>query len=193
MGMKTDELQPGQSGMTITTGNAEEDARIQAMFQQQEDQWEQDLDDMSMWADSSSQSISIVLTRALRQPRAAAQHRQRQKPTGPPGGGAPGKFDYSLPPDKDPPVGYICYRCGQKGHWIQNCPENENPAAQERKRFVRVTGIPRSFLKTVDTPLGGEGSSGGAMLTADGGFVRAVPDQYVLFEFVLNGSLMIVV
>jgi len=26
-----------------------------------------------------------------------------------------GKFDYSLPPDKEPPVGYICYRCGQKG------------------------------------------------------------------------------
>jgi protein MPE1 len=45
------------------------------------------------------------------------------------------------------------------------------------KRFVRVTGIPRSFLQTVETPLSGEGSSGGAMLTADGGFVRAVPDQ----------------
>ena len=28
-----------------------------------------------------------------------------------------GRFDYSLPPDKDPPVGYICYRCGQKGAW----------------------------------------------------------------------------
>ena len=42
---------------------------------------------------------------------------------------------------------------------------------------MRVTGIPRSFLKTVETPIEGEGSSGGAMLTADGGFVRAVPDQ----------------
>lgn len=41
---------------------------------------------------------------------------------------------------------------------------------------MRVTGIPRSFLKTVETPTTGEGSSGGAMLTADGGFVRAVPD-----------------
>lgn len=64
------------------------------------------------------------------------------------------------------------------GHWIQNCPNNEDPAAADRKRFVRVTGIPRSFLKTVETPIEGEGSSGGAMLTADGGFVRAVPDQY---------------
>lgn len=58
-----------------------------------------------------------------------------------------------------------------------NCPENDDPAAAERKRFVRVTGIPRSFLKTVETPVGAEGSSGGAMLTADGGFVKAVPDQ----------------
>lgn len=81
-----------------------------------------------------------------------------------------------MAPDKDPPLGYICYRCGQKGHWIQNCPTNDDPTAQDRKRFVRVTGIPRSFLKTVETPTTGEGSSGGAMLTADGGFVRAVPD-----------------
>jgi protein MPE1 len=36
-----------QPSVQVTTGNAEEDARIQAMFQQQEDQWEQDLDDMS--------------------------------------------------------------------------------------------------------------------------------------------------
>ena len=103
-----------------------------------------------------------------------------------------GKFDFSVAPDKEPPVGYICYRCGQKGeqsrykecacaetlgHWIQNCPSNDDPATQERKRFVRVTGIPRSFLKTVEGPVGGEGSSQGAMLTADGGFVRAMPDQ----------------
>ena len=63
------------------------------------------------------------------------------------------------------------------GHWIQNCPKNDDPASTDTKRFVRVTGIPRSFLKTVETPTTGEGSSGGAMLTADGGFVRAVPDQ----------------
>ena len=33
--------------VTISTGNAEEDARIKAMFQQQEDQFEQDFEDMS--------------------------------------------------------------------------------------------------------------------------------------------------
>jgi hypothetical protein len=66
-----------------------------------------------------------------------------------------------------------------EGHWIQECPNGDDPAVAERKRFVRVTGIPRSMLQTVETPVGNEGSSGGAMLTADGGFVRAVPDQYV--------------
>lgn len=111
------------------------------------------------------------------------------------------KFDFNVPTDKEPPQGYICYRCGQKGasaysflctkciastrtstraedilgHWIQDCPNNEDPQAQEGKRFVRVTGIPRSMLKTVETP-GTEGSSAGAMLTADGGFVQAMPD-----------------
>lgn len=64
------------------------------------------------------------------------------------------------------------------GHWIHDCPNsNDTAGAHDKKRFVRVTGIPRSFLKHVETPVEGEGSSGGAMLTADGGFVRAVPDQ----------------
>lgn len=107
----------------------------------------------------------------------AARAARANKPSGSAVAGASQKYDFSLGPEKEPPVGYICYRCGQKGHWIQNCPENDDPAAAERKRFVRVTGIPRSFLKTVETPVGAEGSSGGAMLTADGGFVKAVPDQ----------------
>lgn len=102
-------------------------------------------------------------------------NRRPIKPAGPAGSGPP-KFDFSVAPDKEPPVGYLCYKCGQKGHWIQNCPENNDPQAQG-KRYVRVTGIPRMFLKTVETPTTGEGSSGGAMLTADGGFVRAVADQ----------------
>jgi protein MPE1 len=44
--------------------------------------------------------------------------RGRPRAPGPAGGAGPGrggKFDYSMPTDKEPPVGYICYRCGQKG------------------------------------------------------------------------------
>ncbi|KLT42029.1 DWNN-domain-containing protein [Cutaneotrichosporon oleaginosum] len=154
-----------EEGVKVTTGNADEDARIQAMLQQQTDTWEEMQEDLS--------SLPRFNTGANRRPLG--------RPGGGGGGGggpggAQGKFDYSVAPDKEPPLGYICYRCGQKGHWIQNCPSNDDPTAQDRKRFVRVTGIPRSFLKTVETPTTGEGSSGGAMLTADGGFVRAVPD-----------------
>jgi protein MPE1 len=47
MTKRFDGKDPENKGPAVTTGNAEEDARIQAMFQQQEDQWEQDLDDMS--------------------------------------------------------------------------------------------------------------------------------------------------
>ncbi|KAG7289567.1 hypothetical protein NEMBOFW57_005938 [Staphylotrichum longicolle] len=88
-------------------------------------------------------------------------------------------------PDHDPPQGYICYRCGEKGHWIQLCPTNDNPEYDNRPRVKRTTGIPRSFLKTVDkaTALGqnadGEDAKApsGIMVNADGEFVIAEPDK----------------
>ncbi|AEO56882.1 hypothetical protein MYCTH_2302318 [Thermothelomyces thermophilus ATCC 42464] len=88
-------------------------------------------------------------------------------------------------PDHDPPQGYICYRCGEKGHWIQLCPTNDNPEYDNRPRVKRTTGIPRSFLKTVDkaTALGqnADGSESkppsGIMVNADGEFVIAEPDK----------------
>lgn len=27
-----------------------------------------------------------------------------------------------VPHDKPIPLGYVCHRCGEKGHWIQDCP-----------------------------------------------------------------------
>ncbi|KAJ2902082.1 putative retinoblastoma-binding protein [Zalerion maritima] len=87
-------------------------------------------------------------------------------------------------PDHEPPNGYICYRCGEKGHWIQLCPTNDNPEYDNRPRVKRTTGIPRSFLKTVDksTALGHNGTDEdskppvGLMVNADGEFVVAAPD-----------------
>ena len=88
-------------------------------------------------------------------------------------------------PDHDPPQGYICYRCGEKGHWIQLCPTNDNPDYDNRPRVKRTTGIPKSFLKTVDkaTALGQNGDGdetktpSGIMVNADGEFVIAEPDK----------------
>ncbi|KAK3365861.1 DWNN domain-containing protein [Lasiosphaeria ovina] len=94
-------------------------------------------------------------------------------------------------PDHDPPQGYICYRCGEKGHWIQLCPTNDNPEYDNRPRVKRTTGIPKSFLKTVDkaTALGqnadGDDSKtpSGIMVNADGEFVIAEPDKAAWEQF----------
>ncbi|KAH8847614.1 hypothetical protein MCOR27_004459 [Pyricularia oryzae] len=95
-------------------------------------------------------------------------------------------------PDHEPPNGYICYRCGEKGHWIQLCPTNDNPEFDNRPRVKRTTGIPKSFLKTVDkaTVLGQAGVDGeegkvpsGVMVNADGDFVIAQPDKAAWEKF----------
>ncbi|KAI1467966.1 DWNN-domain-containing protein [Daldinia caldariorum] len=97
----------------------------------------------------------------------------------------PGSKKPANVPDHEPPNGYICYRCGQKGHWIQVCPTNDNPEFDNRPRVKRTTGIPRSFLKTVDkSTLQQTGTDGeevkppaGVMVNADGEFVIAEPDK----------------
>ena len=62
-------------------------------------------------------------------------------------------YNKSAPvPDKPLPPGYICHRCGEKGHWIQACPTNNDPTFDGRPKFRRTTGIPRSFLKVIDKP-----------------------------------------
>ncbi|KAJ9648944.1 Protein mpe1 [Coniosporium tulheliwenetii] len=56
-------------------------------------------------------------------------------------------------PAGDPPPGYICYRCHEKGHWIQACPTNDDPNFENKPRVKRSTGIPKSFLKTIAKPV----------------------------------------
>ncbi|KAK3068712.1 hypothetical protein LTS18_000552, partial [Coniosporium uncinatum] len=52
-------------------------------------------------------------------------------------------------PDKELPPGYICHRCGQKGHFIRDCPTNDDPT-YKGPRFKRATGIPKSRLQVLD-------------------------------------------
>lgn len=58
------------------------------------------------------------------------------------------------------------------GHWIQDCPTNDDRDFDNRPRIKRTTGIPRSFLKPVEAPEGAQG----VMVTPEGGFVVAQPD-----------------
>ncbi|GAM85660.1 hypothetical protein ANO11243_036670 [Dothideomycetidae sp. 11243] len=88
-------------------------------------------------------------------------------------------------PDKPLPAGYTCHRCGEKGHWIQACPTNSDPTFDNRPKFKKTTGIPRSFLKVIDKPpvLASDGSvdvsqlPAGVMYTANGDWVVAEPDK----------------
>jgi protein MPE1 len=88
-------------------------------------------------------------------------------------------------PDHEPPAGYICYRCGEKGHWIQVCPTNDDPNFDNKPRVKRTTGIPRSFLKTVEKPVASANDGteddtkapSGVMVNAEGEFVVAEPDK----------------
>lgn len=97
----------------------------------------------------------------------------------------PGAHRPANVPDHEPPNGYICYRCGEKGHWIQMCPTNDDPEYDNRRRVKRTTGIPRSFLTTVDKSVALSQSGGddeakrpaGIMVNADGDFVIARPDK----------------
>ena len=94
-------------------------------------------------------------------------------------------------PDHPPPPGYICYRCGEKGHWIMVCPTNDDPTYDGRPRVKRTTGIPRSFLKTVQKPtsLVNDGTMddtkppGGIMVNAEGEWVIAEPDKAAWAQF----------
>ncbi|CDK25546.1 unnamed protein product [Kuraishia capsulata CBS 1993] len=76
--------------------------------------------------------------------------------------------------DEAPPPGYICYRCGSKTHFIKNCPTNNDPN-WETKRVKRTTGIPKSYLKTVDKPEDDDNQN--VMVNDEGQFVVAVADK----------------
>jgi protein MPE1 len=87
-------------------------------------------------------------------------------------------------PDHPPPPGYLCYRCREKGHWIQACPTNNDPKFDGRYRVKRSTGIPRSLQTKVEKSdamaldgSGEESKNSGVMVNADGDFVIAQPDK----------------
>jgi len=62
------------------------------------------------------------------------------------------------------------------GHWIKDCPTNNDREFDNRPRIKRTTGIPRSMLKAVDNPTT-EQFGQGVMVTPEGGYVVAQPDS----------------
>ncbi|KIM44717.1 hypothetical protein M413DRAFT_442673 [Hebeloma cylindrosporum] len=90
-------------------------------------------------------------------------------------GGKPYQPHQAAHTEKPLPPSYVCYRCGQKGHWIQDCPTNNDREFDNRPRIKRTTGIPRSMLKAVENPTGSDLTQG-VMVTPEGGYVVAQPD-----------------
>lgn len=143
-----DESQKPVLKSSVATGD--EAAAMAAMFQAQSANWEETQEKMSQ------------ATRIDFKPRAGSYNSRGGKP-------------FSHQPEKALPPSYVCYRCGQKGHWIQDCPTNNDRDFDNKPRIKRTTGIPRSFLKSVDSPSGQ--LSSGVMVTPEGGFVVAQPDS----------------
>ncbi|TFK53422.1 DWNN-domain-containing protein [Heliocybe sulcata] len=132
----------------ITKGD--EAAAMAAMFQAQTQNWEETQEKMSH------------ATRVYNNSRGTGFNR----------GGKPNHVQ-SHQPDRPLPPSYVCYRCGKKGHWIQDCPTNNDRDFDNKPRIKRTTGIPRSFLKAVEGP---SAAGQGVMVTPEGGYVIAQPD-----------------
>lgn len=91
------------------------------MFAQNADQWEQMQEDMSLYVSLWPNDTKLTNS----QSRGSGGNRGRGRPPGVGGAGGgrgggaagagAGRFDYSMPTDKEPPTGYICYRCGHRG------------------------------------------------------------------------------
>lgn len=91
--------------------------------------------------------------------------------------------------DPKPPPTYICHRCNQPGHYKDQCPTKGDPIYDRGVKLVhtlivlppfcsrcllQTTGIPRAFLKKVET-----GAERGALQLPSGGFAVMMPNEYV--------------
>ncbi|KAK5080863.1 Protein mpe1 [Lithohypha guttulata] len=89
-------------------------------------------------------------------------------------------------PEGEPPHGYVCYRCGDKGHWIQACPTNDDASYDNRTRIKKTTGIPRSMLQKVERSEIenlDEQQRSNVMLTSEGEYVVAQADKKTWQKF----------
>lgn len=71
---------------------------------------------------------------------------------------------------REPPENYVCFRCGNKGHFIQHCPTN-NDRNFDILKIRKPSGIPKDFLVKV----AGDMEGGSAKLVTPEGFVVVNP------------------
>ncbi|KAJ1668958.1 Retinoblastoma-binding protein, partial [Coemansia sp. RSA 25] len=141
-----------EAGASFGSGAASgiEDAGIEAMLEQSNEQW------------MHQQSIMEM---------------QRPVYHGRPGGPRPRPHQMRPENQGPPPPHYICHLCGKPGHWIYSCSLIGQPGDGTGKptghRVKRTTGIPRSFLQKVDNIE----DVGNALVTSDGTLVVAAANE----------------
>ncbi|KAG9290696.1 hypothetical protein G9A89_011659 [Geosiphon pyriformis] len=142
--------QPKTTSIASAHGDDDsEEAKIRAMFQQTSEQWAQQQEKMA-------EATPIYNSNHRRRPQNHPHHQQNT-------------------PQRIPPANYVCFRCGNRGHYINNCPTNGDKEYDKQPRIKRTTGIPRSFLKEVNEPK--KDGPGGLMVTPQGGLVVAIADE----------------
>ena len=73
------------------------------------------------------------------------------------------------------------YKCWslKSGHFINQCPTLGNKDYDNRPKLKRTTGIPKMFLKTVESKDGA-----GLMVTTTGEIVVAQPNEYFFLPLI---------
>ncbi|KAF9961459.1 E3 ubiquitin-protein ligase rbbp6 [Mortierella alpina] len=167
----------GPPAPAVDTSHMTEEERTKFVFEQAASYWDKTQEGMA----SAPYRPLGKFQGATRNPPVGGQ-----KPGGAPaapGGPTPGPYQRQPmeQQQRPPPNTYVCYRCGKKGeHWIQFCPTN-NDKSFEPIGIKKTTGIPRSFLKTVESDT--LQSKKGVMVTQDGNLVVATTNDYEWKKF----------
>jgi protein MPE1 len=82
-----------------------------------------------------------------------------------------------MEPVRPPPPGYTCFRCGEKGHYINMCPTIGDKNFDNKPKIKKATGIPTMFLKTIQNK-DKDNVDRGLMVTHEGDLVVAMPNEY---------------
>ncbi|KAG0365662.1 E3 ubiquitin-protein ligase rbbp6 [Gamsiella multidivaricata] len=167
----------GPPAPAVDTSHMTEEERMKFVFEQSASYWDKTQEGMA----SAPYRPLAKFQGVVRNPPPGGQ-----KPGGSGGpSGGPSAGPYQRQPmeqqQRPPPNTYVCYRCGKKGeHWIQFCPTN-NDKSFEPIGIKKTTGIPRSFLKTVESD--SLQSKKGVMVTQDGNLVVATTNDYEWKKF----------
>eukprot|EP01080_Neovahlkampfia_damariscottae_P001046 gene1046-10565_t len=94
---------------------------------------------------------------------------------------------YNFQHSRIPPSNYVCHRCEKPGHYIQHCPTNNDPTFNVKK-IKKATGIPKSFLQTVENN-DDNVDDGSLLMTPNGsGFAKILSNEGEFEKHLGNSS-----